>query len=214
MKILLLLSLLFFFSSCSKDYSFKKNEKSISDELKKIVASDQAVRHNFTLLYGKFKIRDFYSVSDSLRNSPNKEAVIDYAKIPSQKKQIERLKKDMREDFDYYLKIFKKTNTYVDSINSLSLYKIINKYGYPSYYNRKWSDTINSRVGITFILTHIDSNSDFGKKMFKLMFKEYSKGRVSEGEMKHYLWDVDGRNGYPYEYVIEFDKWKKKANAK
>ena len=40
------------------------------------------------------------------------------------------------------------------------------------------------------------------------MINEYKKGRVNEREMKQYLWNLDGRNGYPYDYKIDIQKWK------
>lgn len=201
-------------TSCSKDYLFNRDQYIISTKIKTIKQTDQFVRMcNTTLLENRFKLRSMLSEVDSMDNAGvNPEIIVKYdlSKIPPIEKQLEKLPSNKKEEYNYIKNSANKTMALVDSINAESLYKIIKKYGYPSFYNRKWKDTINERVGMTFLLTHIypSSNSNICKKTLKIMLKEYFKGRVEEGEMKHFLWHIDGRQGNPNDYVIDKKRWR------
>lgn len=212
MKKVFLFCISFLCLSCSKDYLFKKNEHKISLKIKNIISIDQSTRNNEIDLTYKYKFKTEETVLDSLDNSPEPDKHIDLSKVPSIKSQINNLPTNIKEAYYNDLNEIRKKNIAIDSINTLKTYKIIKKYGYPSFYNRKWSDTINNRVGITFVLTHFDKNSVVSKKLLKLMIKEYFKGRVNIDEMKHYMWHIDGRIGYPYNYNIREDYLKEKLN--
>ena len=83
---------------------------------------------------------------------------------------------------------------YTDSVNLEKIYKIVKKYGFSEYDLREWKhDTL--RIGITTVATHFNYSSDKGKKMQKLIIKEYKKGRVEEGSMRQMLWNMKGRKG-------------------
>jgi hypothetical protein len=208
---LLLLIQFLIVSACSKNIMFKKHELEISTEIKSIKNSDQAVRTFSTLIPYKYNIRTFETVCDSLNTvgASAKLSTFDFLSISSEKEQLTKLSEKSRNDYIYDVESGSKLMLHVDNINTIKFYKIIKKYGYPSYYNRKWSDTITMRVGATYVLTHFDYKSDIGKKLLKLMIKEYFKGRVNESEMKHFLWNFDGRNGRPSDYLIAADRWKK-----
>ncbi|MEO5775451.1 MAG: hypothetical protein ABIQ27_01020 [Flavobacterium sp.] len=213
-KISFIIFLLTLTTSCSKDYLFNNHQTKVSQELKKIKNSDQAVRFYPQMVNLKYNIRDFYSVSDSIYNADvklgKKSKPFDFSKIPSEKIQVSKFPKQIQDDYYDEYESGQKLMVYVDSINRKGMYDIIKKYGYPSFYNRKWKDTINVRIGVTAILTHTDYNTAFGKKLLKLMLREYFVGRIEEGEMKQFLWHVDGRKGYPYDYVIDKERWSKR----
>ncbi len=211
---LFLISMAFFFLSCSKDYLFFRDQEKISKALKDIKDTDQSVRFSSTiLLQSKFRIRTMYSITDSLRLAgvtPEKVVAFDNSKIPSIDDQVKKLSDLDREEYYKLSERSNKVMTIIDSLNSQKLYFIIKKYGFPSFDNRKWSYESN-KVGITYVLTHINPKSNIGRKILKLMIKEYEKGRVNEGEMQHYLWHVDGRkNGPPYSYVVNIEEWRKR----
>lgn len=211
-------SLLFLFAlcSCSKDYLFNRDQKIISDDLKEIDVLDQTVRHfgKFTSL--KYKVRDFIFIQDSLVQSGERgdlNEVFDFSKLPSVESQVSKLPKETQDDYFRDVAGGEKLMTYIDSINSFRIYKIIKKYGYPSFYNRKWNDTINTRKGITYVLTHTNPESKIGKRTLVLMIKEYKKGRVEEGEMRHYLWHVSGRSMEDsFGMNLDINKWIKENN--
>lgn len=204
-KIFFLL-LFLFFSSCSKDYLFNKNQENISKQLKDIVNADQTVRNYNNLINIKYKIRDFETVCDSLYEAGvkgNLNQNFDFSTIPSIQKQVSKFSVEKQDEFYSEKKKGIKMMNYIDNVNKEKIYYIIRKYGYPSFHNRKWNDTINNRIGITAILTHFNYESKKEKEFLKLMLKEYFAGRVEKGEMKHFMWNVDGRNGRPYDYILD-----------
>ena len=199
--------------SCSKDYLFERDQVTLSQELKAIANADQGVRNHVTLVNIKYKLRDFYTVCDSLyaTGTMTKDTKFDFSTIPSEKAQISKFPEKTQKEFYEERRQGYDLMKYVDKSNREKLYQLINKYGYPSFYNRKWIDTTNVRTGITSVLTHYNFDTPKEKKLLQLMIKEYIKGRVEEGEMKNFLWSADGRNGKPYDYVIDIQRWKKIA---
>lgn len=175
---------------------FNRDQVLISNEIKEIESFDQTVRKYKKYINAKYGIRDFYMINDSLFNAGlrgNFNNYFDFSKLQSVELQISKMQAELKAE---YLNEIKKSDnflTYIDSLNRERLYNIIKKYGYPSFYNRKWNDTINTRTGMTYLLTHTDPKSYIGILTLKLMLKEYKKGRVEDGEMKHYLWHVKGR---------------------
>jgi hypothetical protein len=217
MKNITLLILLLMFSSCSKDYFFNKNQENISKELKDIANADQAVRNYDNLVNRKYNIREFITVCDSLYKAGvrgNYNQKFDFSTIPSEQEQIMKFNKEIQDEFYSEKKKGLTMMKYIDNVNKEKIYSIIKKYGYPSFYNRKWKDTVNVRTGITSVLTHYNYNTTDEKKLLKLMIKEYFKGRVQEGEMKHFLWSADDRpEGGPSKYNIKIDDLKKRLNS-
>jgi len=205
-----------FFCSCSKDYLFNRDQKTISNDLKEIQVLDQTVRNFESYTSLKYKVRDFIFIHDSLIKSGargNLNEVFDFSKLPTVKEQVLQLPKDTQDEYFRDVTGEKKLRTYIDSINRIRIYKIIKKYGYPSFYNRKWSDTINTRTGITYVLTHTNPENAMGKRTLDLMVKEYKKGRVEDGEMRHYLWHVSGRKfGDSLRFNLDINKWIKENN--
>lgn len=186
----------------------------ISQELKTIKNTDQGARAFIGLSEYRIGIRSFESVNDSLWLEDKYELVktFDFNKIQSEEVQIQKLSPIKKELFeDYKQQSFSLMQT-IDNLNRGKMYKLIKKYGYPSFYNRKWSDTINNRVGTLSILTHFNYNTKEEKKFLKLMIKEYFNGRVEKGEMGQFMWNYDGRIGYPYNYVIDEKYLKKLLN--
>lgn len=210
-KSVILISFLFF--SCSKDYLFNKNQLLISDEIKNIISIDQGVRNYNELINIKYKIRDFDYICDSMYKAGlrgNLNNYFDFSTIETKEIQISRFDSKTRDNYYSDLEFGQKFVEVIDDINRKELYKLIKKNGYPSFYNREWIDTTNVRVGVVFVLTHTDFNSDFGKRILKLMIKEYFKGRVDVGEMKHLMWHVDGRNSSLSNYKIDEIELKKR----
>jgi hypothetical protein len=199
------------FCSCSKDYLFRKNQIYISEEIKAIKISDQSTRKLDALIDVKYKIRTFFTVADSLYEESVDGVIPQYnfSQIQSLDKQLSKLSSQKRMAYFEEKAEVASLMTNVDNNNKEIFYKIIKKFGFPSYDNRLWKDTLTVRIGSVFILTHYDDRNGTGKKIKKLMLKEYFKGRVNEGEMKQYLWSVDGRSGYPYDYNIDNARWKK-----
>lgn len=203
---------LIIFCSCSKNYYFDRDQITIYNALSDMKDTDQGVRGHASLVNNQFKLRTMYTVYDSLSVAGVKEEDVfkyDISKIPSIEKQVEKMSQLQKEEYTLINKRGEKLFTLVDSVNQVCIYDMTKKYGYPSYYKRNWTKT--PKIGIAFVMSHIVYKTKMGKKMLKLMIPEFLKGRVDEGEMKQYLWSIDGRKGYPYNYVIDIEYWKKKA---
>jgi len=201
------------FLSCSKNYLFKRDQVSISNELKVMVFTDQAVRKQNAVLEREYKIRTPSSVWDSLIVTGARDLnAIDVSKLPSVSSQLQKMPMEVKKQFEKKVKESKKLVFITDSIHANKIYNILHKYGYPSYYSRTWkSDSL--KEGITAVLTHINHQSIVGKKIKRLMIKEYHAKRVSDGEMKHYLWDVDGRKDGSFGKNIDVNKWIKNNSS-
>ncbi len=212
-KCIFLVFIVLSLNSCSKNYYFNRDQVKLSNELKEILNADQSVRNYNTMVKLKYRIRDLITVCDSLYSSGNADLIrtYDFSKIPSEGSQIAKLSETAKKNYDEDNINGIKLMRYIDNINRAKLYKIIKKYGCPSFYNRKWKDTTNLRVGITVVLTHFNFETPQEKKLLKLMVKEYLAGRVEEGEMANFLWSVDDRKGKPYDYKINIEDWKKRV---
>jgi hypothetical protein len=207
--------LIILFCSCSKDYLFKRDEKKLSQELKNIKITDQFVRNHIDYLNYRFGIRDFNTIADSLDEINKYETIKDFnfSKIPSIDFQMDKWSTQKVKQYEESKQESEEVKLYVDETNKNKIFQIVKKYGYPSFHKRSWNDTINNRVGITYVLTHYNYQTKEEKKFLKLIISEYFKGRVEESEMKHFMWHIDGRNGgYPYEYVIDKNYLKKLLN--
>ena len=204
--------ILVFFSSCSKNYLFNRDQILISKKMDDIKDTDQGVRNFSMLMQNRYHLRTLYSVHDSLSLAGIKieEAVkYDFLKIPSIEKQIQKLSPNLQEEYASFNRRQDKIIHTIDSLNADCIYKMIKKYGYPSFDNRKWTKT--PKNGFAFVMTHINYKSETGKKILSKMIAEYLNGRVNEGEMQQYLWHINGRKGgYPYNYVINIEEWKRK----
>lgn len=200
--------------SCSKDYLFKRDERLISQELKTIKDTDQGVRSFIGLSEYRIGIRSFESVNDSLWVEGKYELVksFDFNKIQSEELQILKLSPIKKELFEEYKQQSFSLMQTIDNLNRGKMYKLIKKYGYPSFHNRKWTDTINNRVGTASILTHFNYDTKEEKKLLKLLIKEYFQERIEKGEMGQIMWNYDGRNGYPFDYIIDEKYLKKLLN--
>lgn len=198
--------------SCSKDFLFNKNQIEISKELKEIRNADSGVRNFDSYVNFRYGIRDFDTVVDSLDEIGKYENIktFDFSKIPRKEQQIEKWSNRKFNLYDESKQESEKMMDYIDKINSGKLYQIVKKYGFPSFYNRKWNDTINLRIGMTTVFTHYNYITKKESKLLKLIIKEYFAGRVNEGEMKQIMWSVEGRNGYPYNYTLDNKKLKEK----
>ncbi len=190
-KILLLLLI----CSCSKEYYFQRDQEKLSMELKQIYYTDQGVRQNEIGNDSRYRLRTFYTIIDSLRFSGKKHPFnFDFSKLPKIDDQLSKLSPELAKDYKNDAIKAKYLRNYIDRDNFEKLYKIIKKYGYPSYDNRKWK-TEQLRTGITTVLFHINPYSETGKKYFDIMLKEYRAGRVDETEMRNYIWAFHGRLG-------------------
>lgn len=204
----LLLILVLFTTSCSKDFYFNKDQVSLSQNLKQIIKMDQEVRKNIDKINIKYKIRTNEIVFDSIVKSGGK--VFGGLNVPSVQSQLQNKSSEVKSQ--YLLEMNEnwaliKNN---DSVNAIKILKIINKYGYPSFDNREWkSDTL--KIGFLYVMTHIDVRSLIGKKIINKMVKEYKKGRVENGEMKQFLWHVDGRDQHdPFGQNLNINEWIEK----
>jgi hypothetical protein len=203
-------------TSCSKNYRFNRDQEIISKEMNNIKQTDQGVRiAESVLLLNRFKFRTMYTVTDSLSNAglaPEEVFKFDLSKLPRLEDQISKLPTNKKDEYHLYKQRAEKVTQLVDSINAQKLYATIKKYGFISFYKRAWRNE-SSKIGITTLLTHIDPKSNLGQKLTKLMIKEYFHGRVDDGEMKHYMWHVDGRkNEPPYSYVLDNVNLKKRLH--
>ena len=214
MKNLLIIILLVLLTSCSKDYLFNRDQVELSKKLKEIKNADQGVRNHDNYIVFRYGLRDFSTIADSLDeiSKYNEIEKFDFSKIPSKEKQMKNWSNKKKQLYDQSKQESEKMMDYVDKTNRAKLYKIVKKYGYPSFYNRKWNDTINLRVGLTLVFTHYNYQTKEEKKLLKLIVKEYLNGRVGEGEMKQFLWSADGRiEDRPYNYIIKIEDWKKRV---
>lgn len=215
MKKALILSLSFIIISCSKDCLFNKDQVEISKELNRIKNADSGVRNYGDYINFRYGLRDFDTVSDSLDEINRFEDIkkIDFSKIPSKNQQMQKWSNRKSELYLDRKKEGERMMEYVDKINREKLYQIIKKYGFPSFYNRKWKDTTELRVGTAFIYSHFNYEDKEEKKLLRLLIKEYFSGRVEINEMKHIMWSVEGRNGYPYEYILDKKNLKDKLKS-
>lgn len=180
---------------CSKNYLFTRDNIVISEELKKMNKEDQYVRWLSGPIDKKYNLRTYDTVMDSI-----KDLGLDH--IPTGvsfnfKPISEQIKKLSQQDREKYLAEVderSKKMHYIDSVNLEKAYKIVKKYGFPDYDLRDWKHD-SLRTGITTMVTHFDYSSDKGKKMQKLIIKEYKKGRVDDVGMRQMLWDIKGRKG-------------------
>jgi hypothetical protein len=212
MNIKYILLFLIFFSivSCSKNYLFDRDQYKISKELKLITDTDQAVRFYEIGLFRRYSIQTPQSVWDSLSIAGNKDLKsFDLSKIPTRQVQIDRLNEENKKNYKVDIQRSHALMDYVGKENAKKIYAIVKKYGYPSYDARKWKND-SLRVGMAFVLTHINHFGDLSKKILNLMIKEYQKGRVDERTMQQYLWDVNEREGVPFGHDIVVKEWIKK----
>lgn len=180
---------------CSKNYLFKRDNVEVSEELKRIIEEDQNVRNQFAPIHKKYKLRTYETVIDSI-------SALGLDHIPDgvsfnfkpEREQIKHLNTEDRERCLSEIEAQYKKMHYTDSVNLNKVYKIVKKYGFPEYDLREWKHD-SLRTGITTIATHFDYSSNKGKKMQKLIIKEYKKGRVDDVGMRQMLWDMKGRKG-------------------
>jgi|SRR5690606_10641973 len=187
----IIISLMFF--GCSKNYLFKRDNIAISEELKKMNKEDQDIRWQFGVIDKKYNLRTFETVIDSIAETNSSLENVNFNFEPVS----EQVKKLSQEDREKYLaEVAEKSNKmrYIDSVNLEKAYKIVKKYGFPDYDLRAWKHD-SLRDGITTMVTHFDYSSDRGKKMQKLIIKEYRKGRIEDVGMRQMLWDMKGRKG-------------------
>jgi|GEM_PF-4761765 len=186
---------------CSKNYLFTRDNIAISEELKKTDKEDQDIRWQSGVIDKKYNLRTIETLMDSIVD-----VGLDHipANVSLDFKPIsEQVKKLSQEDKEKYLaEVSERSNKmrYIDSVNLEKAYKIVKKYGFPDYDLRNWKHD-SLRTGITTMVTHFDYSSDRGKKMLKLIIKEYKKGRISYGSMNQILWDAQGRNGDVHSFL-------------
>lgn len=190
-----ILFFLFINLSCSKEFRFQNNQELIIDRMNDILKTDQEVRNNNSLILKKYGLRTFETVIDSL-NETNSDNLnnIDLSNFKPVSYQVSKLslnrKLAFEKEYNESYELWKIT----DSINLIKITALIKKYGFPDIDKRKWSyDSLKSPLNTA--ITHTDYNKSSGKKLFKIIVKEYKKGRVSESSMRHILWDYNGRNG-------------------
>lgn len=194
-KKLFLIMIFFTLFGCSKDFKFKKNNVYIYSKLKEIGNRDQNVRSMNIQVLKKYKIRTFETIMDSISEvGLSTVENIDFSNIKSLKYQLSKLPLNEKQYFYQEFKLLNALTQKVDSTNREQLKKIIKKYGYPDYDLRPWQND-STKTGITYVLTHINYFTPEGKDILKLVLKEYEKGRISDGEIKHILWDANGRVG-------------------
>jgi hypothetical protein len=213
-KFYLFVAICLFTISCSKNYLFDRDQYKISKELKLISSTDQAVRFYEIGLFKRFNVRTAAYIWDSLAIAGNKNmGSFDLSKLPSREKQIARMSEENRKKYKVDSERGQILMDYIDKENAQKVYEITKKYGYPSYDERKWKND-SLRVGIAFVLTHINHFGEISDKVRNLMIDEYLKGRVDEGTMQQYLWDVDGREGTPFGKDIVVTEWIKNYKEK
>lgn len=195
MKGLFILIVSFILFGCSKNYLFRRDNIAISEEMKRIIEEDQNVRNQIAPIHKKYKLRTFNTVIDSiadlgLDHIPDGVS-FDFKPIGEQVKSLspENREKCLAEIEEQYKKMH-----HIDSVNFEKTYRIIKKYGFPEYDLREWKHD-SLRAGITTVATHFNYSSNKGKKMQKLIIKEYKKGRIGDVGMRQMLWHIKGRKG-------------------
>ena len=178
---------------CSKNYLFTRDNIAISEELKKMNKEDQDVRWLSGPIDKKYNLRTYDTVMDSIIEINSSLENVDFNFKPISE-QIKKLSQQDREKYLAEVDERSKKMHYIDSINFEKTYKIIKKYGFPDYDLRDWKHD-SLRQGIVTMTTHFDYSSKKGKKMQKLIIKEYKKGRVDDVGMRQMLWHMKGRKG-------------------
>jgi hypothetical protein len=194
-KILIITVLLNIFLAigCSKDYLFNKQQDTIAQEINTIFDNDQKIRHELTFVYKKYNIRTFETIIDSIdRLKLTTTDGINFSSIQPVKIQIQKLSETDRINFLKDKKEYEKKMSTTDSMHRIRAIRIIKKYGFPGV-ARNWKT--NKKFGITTVATHFKYQDKTGKKLIKLIIKEYNKGRVDTSEMKHMLWNLNHRTG-------------------
>lgn len=196
------------FSACSKDFYFKRDQRQISKTLNQIVATDQAVRKFKNAINTKYGIRTPNTVWDSLGIAGSDRSSIDVSRLGSVDKQLKRLRPEAVDLYNQEIDAAKHLMIFTDSLHLDQLYKITKKYGYPSYDTRPWkNDSI--RTGCGFVLTHFDYNEKKGIQFLKLIIKEHKAGRLTDGEMRYFIWNVNGRQNPSDLDNLDIEAWVK-----
>lgn len=186
---------LFVCLSCSKEYKFQNNQAQIKIQIKNIAIADKEVRTNNSRILKKYRLRTFETVIDSLNEveSTSLEGV-NLSNFKPISYQASKLSLNDKLAFQKEIKESNELWNKTDSINLIKITALIKKYGFPDFDKRKaLKDSFN--YALNTAITHTDYNKNSGKKLIKLIVKEYKKGRISEGSMRHILWDYNGRNG-------------------
>src|SRR5690554_5443489 len=194
-KVLFVVVVGFMLFGCSTNYLFTRDNIPVSEELNRIIEEDQNVRNQIAPIHKKYKLRTYNTVIDSISElglDHIPEGVSFHFKPESE--QIKSLSPEDREKCIAEIDKQSKKMRYTDSVNLEKVYKIVEKYGFPDYDLREWNHD-SLRVGITTVATHFNYKSDKGRKMQKLIIKEYKKGRIDDVGMRQILWDMKGRKG-------------------
>lgn len=198
------------FISCSKDFYFKRDQVALSKEMSEIADIDQAVRKYNVIVQQRFGIRTASSVWDSLQTIGKPMNTVNVSSLPYERDQVAKLSPEYRKKYLEAAKAGDDLMEYTSQQHRDQLYRMIKKYGYPSYDVRPWAND-SVRNGVGFVLTHFEYSDEKGLKFLNLMLKEYKKGRIAESEMQYFLWHVNWRIGRPddikpKEWIADYKK--------
>lgn len=200
-------------SACSKDFYFKRDQEQISKTLHHIVSTDQAVRKFSNAINTKYGIRTPNTVWDSLGIAGSDRASIDVSRLPPINKQLNKLRPEVIDLYNQEMETAKHLMIFTDSLHLEQLHKMTKKYGYPSYDTRPWkNDSI--RTGCGFVLTHFDYNEKKAIQFLKLIVKEHTVGRLTDQEMRYFIWNVNGRQNASDLEDLDIDAWVKEYMKK
>ncbi|MNK49128.1 hypothetical protein D3C87_679710 [compost metagenome] len=206
-KLIVLLSCIFFLA-CSKDFYFKRDQNQISKSIKHIVSTDQAVRKFKNAVNTKYGIRTPNTVWDSLTIVGADRKSVNVSKLPSINQQLKKLRPEANELYNEDIEVADQLMVFTDSLHLDQIYKITKKYGYPSYDTRPWKND-SVRTGCGFVLTHFNYNEKKATKLLKLIIKEHTAGRLTDEEMRYFIWNANGREGVPDLKNLNIDAWVK-----
>lgn len=212
-KSLLLILCYILISACSKDFYFKRDQNQISKSVNDIVSTDQSVRKFKNAINTKYGIRTPNTVWDSLTIAGGDRKSINVSRLPSINQQLKKLRPEAVELYNQDNEAADHLMVFTDSLHLDQLYIITKKYGYPSYDKRPWkNDSI--RTGCGFVLTHFNYNEKKAIKLLKLIVKEHKAGRLTDEEMRYFIWNANGREGTPDLKNLNIDAWVKEYMKK
>ena len=203
-KIILVVFLLMLVFSCSKEYYFKRDVKTIALDLYKMTETDQLIRNHKKYLQFYYDVKTPQHIVDSLTWLEDKEKLDSYLtnNINSRtfyinSNNLEGLKK---EDYLSLIKRMEISMGYIDSINTVELIRKTKKYGFPSY--KRLKRTLDSTTNKILIqspeIIFVHSPKRYFEDIRDIVIEEYLKGRMDKNTCSRIFWHLNGRKGNPF----------------
>lgn len=162
--------------SLSQDELFKRDHKTVLQEIQEMTKADQAIRNY--LHYGTACAAEIDSIDRYLtEHNQDIDSFLNVANLAG-------LSAQQRDSLDKQMSLLQEKHT-------RRMIALIDKYGYPS------SSRIDTSLHIEpmLLLEHGDWN--YKDTVMKMLTTELAKKRLDSGDYELIRWNMDGRQGYP-----------------